>query len=152
MTKILTVLFIGLVCEAIGVVLLKAGIDKVCQGQEITMQNAFPLFFRGVIHPQVVLGVFFEALFFVGLLYLMSQKDISFVWPLTSLSFVMTTLAALLYLKEQITPARWVGVSLIMLGAGIITWNEKTLERQKEKTAVAHAQAASASQVTPIGR
>lgn len=139
MTKILIVLLIGLVCEAVGVVLLKEGINAVCKGQDVTLQNAFALFLKGVVHPRVILGVFFEALFFVCLLYLMSQKDISFVWPLTSLSFVMTTLAAVIYLKEPVSVARWLGVALIMVGAAIITWNEKQNERLKEQGSAAVA-------------
>jgi drug/metabolite transporter (DMT)-like permease len=134
MTKLLIVLFIGLICEAIGVVLLKEGINAVCKGQDVTFQNALPLFLKGIVHLRVVLGVFFEALFFLCLLYLMSQKDISFIWPLTSLSFVMTTLAAVIYLREPVSVARWLGVALIMLGAAIITWNEKQTERLKATT------------------
>lgn len=132
MSKLLMILFIGLVCEAIGVVLLKDGIDGICKGRDVTLVNILPLFLKGVMNIKILLGVFFEAVFFACLLYLMSQKDISFIWPLTSLSFVVTTLAAVLYLKEHVTPARWVGVSLIMLGAGIITWNEKQTEKLKD--------------------
>jgi drug/metabolite transporter (DMT)-like permease len=50
---------------------------------------------------------------------------VSFVWPLTSLSFVMTALAAKFFLHEQIIPARWAGICLIMAGAALITWSEK---------------------------
>ena len=46
----------------------------------------------GVTNPYVLLGVFFEALFFVCLLILMAESDISFLWPLTGLSFVMRRL------------------------------------------------------------
>jgi len=46
----------------------------------------------------------------------MSKSDISFLWPLTALSFVMTTFAALLFLHEQVAPVRWPR-GVIMLGA-----------------------------------
>jgi multidrug transporter EmrE-like cation transporter len=80
---------------------------------------------RGVTNPHILLGVFFEALFFIGLLMLMSKADVSFVWPLTSLSFVVTTIAAKIYLHEEVSVIRWSGVCLIMMGAGLITWTEK---------------------------
>jgi hypothetical protein len=80
---------------------------------------------RGVTNHHILLGVFFEALFFVGLLMLMSKADVSFVWPLTSLSFVVTTVAAKLYLHEHVSALRWSGVCLIMMGAALITWTEK---------------------------
>ena len=64
----------------------------------------------GVSNPQILLGVFFEALFFGCLLLLMSRSDISFLWPLTALSFVFATLAAMLFLGETVSWVRWLGV------------------------------------------
>jgi uncharacterized membrane protein len=135
MAKILIVLFIGLVCEAAGVVVLKAGIDTICRGKDITLVNILPTVLKGATNLKVIFGVALEAAFFACLLYLMSQREISFVWPLTSLSFVMTTLAAVFYLKEHVSTARWLGVALIMMGAGFITWSEKVKE-PREKVAV----------------
>lgn len=131
MLKILSILFVGLVFEAVGVVLLKGGIDTICQGKSVTLQNILPIVLKGALNPKILLGVLFEALFFVGLLYLISQKDVSFIWPMTSLSFVITTLAAVLYLKEHVSAERWIGVALIMAGAALITWNEKQNELRK---------------------
>jgi hypothetical protein len=97
---------------------------------------------RGVANRHILLGVFLEALFFIALLMLMSKADVSFVWPLTSLSFVVTTIAAKLYLHEHVSGLRWAGVCLIMLGAGLISWTEK----QAEAAATAATTAPSASQ------
>ncbi len=132
MTKIIIILFIGLVCEAAGVVLLKEGIDTVCKGKDVTVANIIPTVLKGATNLRILLGVALEAAFFACLLYMMSQKEISFVWPLTSMSFVMTTLAAVFYLKEEVTAARWAGVALIMLGAGLITWSEKVKESRNK--------------------
>ena len=142
MAKILTVLFVALMFEALGVVILKQGIDRITaqeklrQGGEIKInsRSVLRLMGRGFVNPSILAGVFFEAIFFAGLLVLMGQKDISFVWPLTSLSFVMTTVAAILILKEHVSAARWVGVALIMLGAAFITWSEKKTAPGKSPT------------------
>jgi hypothetical protein len=91
----------------------------------VSVSQVLHLVGRGVTNAHVILGVFFEALFFVALLMLMSKADVSFVWPLTSLSFVVTTIAAKIYLHEHVSALRWSGVCLIMLGAGLITWTEK---------------------------
>jgi uncharacterized membrane protein len=72
----------------------------------------------------VLLGVFFEALFFACLLVLMSKADISFLWPLTGLSFVFATFAAIWFLHEHVSATRWIGVALIMIGAGFISYSE----------------------------
>jgi len=139
MTKILIVLFVALFFEALGVVILKQGIDQITgqeklrQGGEIKVGVAavLRLIGQGFVNPRVLLGVFFEALFFAGLLILMGHKDISFIWPLTSLSMVATTFAAILLLHERVSGLRWGGVLLIVLGSALITWSEQKKEAEK---------------------
>jgi drug/metabolite transporter (DMT)-like permease len=62
--------------------------------------------------------------FFGALLYLLAQRDVSLVWPLTSLGFVITALAARWVLREEISWMRWGGVVLIVLGAGLVSYSE----------------------------
>src|SRR3989449_1803169 len=110
MAKLLFILLIGLIFEAAGVVLLKKGITQVSEVKNIAPAQVIRIIKAGVTNPTVLLGVFFEALFFACLLVLMSKSDITFLWPLTALSFVMTTLAALIFLGEKVSPVRWAGV------------------------------------------
>ena len=124
MAKLLLILLVGLVFEATGVVLLKKGIAQIGQVQKIDAAEVFRIVKAGVANPTILLGVFFEALFFGCLLVLMSESDISFLWPLTALSFVMTTFAARMFLSEHVSPVRWAGVVLIMIGAAFISYSE----------------------------
>src|ERR1700731_4067697 len=117
MGKLLLILFIGLIFESTGVVLLKKGMTQMGEAQAINAHEIARLVKAGITNPQILLGVFFEALFFICLLILMARSDISFLWPLTALSFVFATLAAMVFLREQVSPLRWVGVVLIMIGA-----------------------------------
>jgi drug/metabolite transporter (DMT)-like permease len=143
MGKLLVVLFTALIFEAIGVVFLSKGLKQIGAAKSITVQEVGRLIGRGVTNRHILLGVFFEAIFFVGLLMLMSKSDVTFVWPLTSLSFVMTTFAAKFFLHEHVSSTRWAGVCLIMAGAALITWSEKT----RSKPAVEPIQASSSSRV-----
>jgi drug/metabolite transporter (DMT)-like permease len=124
MIKLLLILLIGLVFEATGVVLLKKGIDRVGAVEKVNLGEVLRVVRAGVTSPHIVAGVFFEALFFGCLLLLMSRSDISFVWPLTALSFVMTTFAAMLFLHETVSGVRWAGVVFIVIGAGLISYSE----------------------------
>jgi len=72
----------------------------------------------------VLLGLLLETIFFILLQYLLAQEDVSFIWPLTALSFVMTTLAARFILGEHVDFVRWSGVVLIILGAAFISYGE----------------------------
>jgi drug/metabolite transporter (DMT)-like permease len=95
----------------------------------VTAAELFRVVKAGVTNPQIILGVFFEALFFACLLVLMSRSDISFLWPLTALSFVFATLAAMVFLQERVSTIRWAGVILIMLGAALISYSEHSKPR-----------------------
>src|SRR5437879_13706532 len=124
MAKLLLILLVGLVFAAAGIVLLKKGINQIGEVQKIVPAEIIRIIRAGATNPTVLLGVFFEALFFACLLILMSKSDITFLWPLTALSFVMTTLAALMFLGEKVSPVRWAGVVFIMIGAALISYSE----------------------------
>jgi drug/metabolite transporter (DMT)-like permease len=124
MAKLLLILLIGLVFESTGVVLLKKGIARAGDIQRVSYQEIARIVKVGISSPCVLLGIFFEALFFACLLILMSRSDISFLWPLTGLSFVFATFAAILFLGESVSAVRWAGVVLIMLGAAFISYSE----------------------------
>ena len=135
MFKLLLILFIGLVFESTGVVLLKKGMERVGDVKEVSVSEVMRIFKAGVTTPQIVLGVFFEALFFGCLLLLMSKSQISFLWPLTGLSFVFATFAAMWFLHERVSSLRWAGVILIVIGAGLISYSEKAEEQKPAATA-----------------
>ena len=125
MTKLILILVIGLVFEAVGVVYLSRGLKQVGGIKQARVTEVLRVVKRGVTNRSILLGVFCEAVFFGTLLVLMSRGDVSFIWPLTALGFVLTTLAAKFVLHEEVSFIRWAGVLLIMLGAGLITYSEK---------------------------
>ena len=98
MIRLLTVLCFGLLMEAVGVVLLSKGIKEIGDMAQVDLGELLRLVGRGATNRNILLGVAFEAGFFGCLLFLMSRGDVSFIWPLTALSFVLTTLAAKLFL------------------------------------------------------
>ena len=135
MIKLLSILLAGLVCESAGVVLLKKGINQIGDVNGYTAAEIFRVIKSGLTSQQIWLGIFFEALFFAGLLVLMAKSDISFLWPLTGLSFVFATFAARWFLNEHVSPVRWIGVVLIVLGAGFISYSEHAQEKPLPLTA-----------------
>src|SRR5438874_12432387 len=125
MTKLVIILVIGLVFEAIGVVFLSQGLKQIGEASQINFSECLRLAIRGIANTNILTGVAFEAAFFGTLLFLMSRGDVSFVWPLTSLGFVLTTLAAKFILHEHVSMVRWGGVLLIVAGAAMIIYSEK---------------------------
>jgi drug/metabolite transporter (DMT)-like permease len=129
MLKLLLILLVGLAFESTGIILLKKGMNQIGTVNSVTAAEIFRLVKSGAASPQILLGVFFQALFFACLLILMSKSDISFLWPLTALSFVFATFAAIIFLGEHVSWARWIGIILIVIGAGFISYSEHTKEK-----------------------
>jgi drug/metabolite transporter (DMT)-like permease len=126
MLKIVLILLAGLVLEAVGVVLLSQGLHEIGELRRISAGEIARLIGRGATNRYILLGVAFEAAFFGILLYLLSQRDVSLIWPLTSLGFVITAVAARFIRHEEVSALRWAGVGLIVVGAALVAWSEQT--------------------------
>jgi uncharacterized membrane protein len=129
MLKLIIVLLIGMAFESAGIVLLKKGITQIGDMHGVTAAEIFRVVKLGATNPQILIGVFFEAIFFICLMVLMSKSEISFLWPLTSLSFVFATISAIIFLGENVSLSRWIGVVLIVIGAGFISYSERAKEK-----------------------
>ena len=125
MTKILIILIFALCVEAVGVVFLSKGLKQIGEVQTISSREIGRIIAKGATNRSILLGIALEAAFFGALLYLLSQRDVSLIWPLTSLGFVITALAAKFILSEEITVTRWAGVALIVVGAALVSYSEK---------------------------
>ena len=129
MTKLVLFLLCALVLEAIGVVLLGKGLKQIGEIQSYTTGEIGRLIGRGATNPWILLGTALETVFFVMLLVLLKRNDVSLIWPLTSLGFVLTALTAKFIIHETVSPLRWAGVVLIVIGAGLVAWSEKAKQR-----------------------
>lgn len=146
MTKVLIILFVALVLEAVGVVFLSAGLKEIGEAKKITVAELGRLVCVGITNRKILLGVLLETVFFAFLIVLLKRNDVSLIWPLTSLGFLLTALSARFILHEQVTPMRWLGVALIVVGATLVSWSEK----RKELDASPSATPGTSSVGTPL--
>ena len=124
MAKILVILLIAAFIESVGVAFLSGGLKQVRGAREISVTEIARVVKDGCTNGKIVLGVALEAVFFGFLLWLLARNDVSFIWPLTSLGFIVTTLAAKFILDEKVSGTRWAGVMLIALGAFLTSYSE----------------------------
>ena len=149
MTKILVVLIFALCVEAVGVVFLSKGLKQIGEVQSITAREIGRIIVKGATNPSVLLGVALEAAFFGALLYLLSQRDVSLIWPLTALGFLITALAAKLILKEEVSAVRWAGILLIVTGASLVSYSEKSKRKPAPAAAAATQNPAAPNNLHP---
>ena len=65
-------------------------------------------------------GIALMTLGFFSLLAMLSIENVSFVVPVTALSYAAGTLGALLFLHERISPQRWLGVLMVCIGVTLV--------------------------------
>jgi drug/metabolite transporter (DMT)-like permease len=65
-------------------------------------------------------GVSMMALAFFSLLGALSFLNVSFVVPVTALSYVAGALGAVFFLRERVSRRRWLGVFLVSLGVTLV--------------------------------
>jgi drug/metabolite transporter (DMT)-like permease len=137
MAKILFILIVAAIIESVGVAVLAKGLKQVHGAHQITASEICRVVKDYCTNGNILVGVALEAVFFGFLLYLLSGNDVSFIWPLTSLGFIVTTLAAKFLLDEKVSATRWAGVLLIALGALLTSYSESVKTRNVAPSASA---------------
>ena len=119
--KTLIVILIATMCTAVGETFLSFGMKR------IGLENAsfWRWFLLVATNPAVLIGVFFAACFFFLYLLTLSWADLSFVMPLTALSYLFAAILAKVFLKEQISWMRWTGILVIVVGIVLIAAEER---------------------------
>src|ERR1035441_138869 len=125
MAKIFLILIIAAIVESIGIAILSGGLKEIgARDGNLPPGQIARIIKDGACNGKILLGIALEAVFFGALLYMLSVRDVSLIWPLTSLGFIVTTLAAQFLLHENVSPLRWAGVLLIALGAFLTSYSE----------------------------
>lgn len=66
------------------------------------------------------IGLLLMAIAFFSLLGALSIENVSFVVPVTAISYAAGTLGGELFLGERVTRQRWIGVALVCLGVTLV--------------------------------
>jgi len=119
----MTALMIALVVlgGSVGDVFITKGMKQVGEISTLNAHELLRIAGRALTNRWFLVGLFFMALSFFSFLAVLSWAELSLVLPATSVSFVITTVGAKLYLKEKISPVRWAGIVLVCAGVALIS-------------------------------
>jgi drug/metabolite transporter (DMT)-like permease len=65
-------------------------------------------------------GIALMTLAFFSLLAMLSMENVSFVVPVTALSYAAGAIGAMVFLRERITGQRWLGVLVVCIGVTLV--------------------------------
>ncbi len=80
-----------------------------------------PLYYlQAIFNPWVACGVAILAIWMFSNLTLLSRADLSYVLPVTSLSYALIAILARFVLHERVTVIRWAGIAIITAGVTLV--------------------------------
>jgi drug/metabolite transporter (DMT)-like permease len=78
---------------------------------------------RGLQLPWMWVGVTMMSVGFFSLLAILSFRDVSFVVPVSALSYAAGAFGARAFLGERISRNRWLGIAVVCVGVTIVWWS-----------------------------
>jgi uncharacterized membrane protein len=109
-------LVLVLLLRAAGNTLLAFGMRQVPQ----SVADHLGAFLQAISNPYVDCGILALLLTFLVRMALLSLADLSYVLPVTAIGYFLAALMGKTFLHETVTPQRWLGTVLIMVGAALV--------------------------------
>ncbi len=112
------ILFVSVLLAVIGQLLMKQGMNQF---------GAFPLsklllmIVPMFLNPWVFAGLCAFGLSAIFWLVVLSRLNLSLVYPMVSLAYVAVAFASMIFFKEQVSFARWIGILVICFGVFLIS-------------------------------
>ena len=113
--KPLLILLFSVSLTSIGQLVLKKGLLTVGPLEKVGLK-----FFQMLVNPLVLLGVFFAILGWAAYVIALSKAELSYAYPIWSLTYVVVPLCSLLIYKESISLLKMGGLGFIFLGVILV--------------------------------
>jgi drug/metabolite transporter (DMT)-like permease len=131
-TKTYVLLFLLVLLGSVGNTILSKGMKDVGE-LDISHLPAMQAAAVSVLSSGTIwLGITIMLLFMVCHMLVLSWADYSFVMPFSAIAYALVPLLGYLFLHEQVSAARWIGIILIFLGVLLINRTpHRTTEMEK---------------------
>src|SRR5580704_5145956 len=114
--KTRTLILLLVVSNVLGNFTLSRGLHEV--GRLVSF-SPWP-YIHAFLNPLVEVGVLLLIVWLISQLSLLSRVDLSYMLPVTSVSYVLTALMGEFLLHERVSTERWIGIGLIGLGVSLV--------------------------------
>ena len=117
--KTLVMILAMVVCANAGDLMLKRGMTRI-GAVEISPSGLQHAFLATVTNGTIWIGIVFLAGFMLSYMTVLSWADYSYVMPAGAFGYALLTLLAVVFLHENVSPRRWIGVVLICVGVLLV--------------------------------
>ncbi len=126
MLKTIIIMLIAVTAATVGDVLLAKGMKGLGDISAMNLRGIISIAVRALTEWKIVVGTAMMVIFFFLWLAVLSWEDISIAIPMQALNYVIVALRAKYYMHEEISPLRWIGITMVCVGVILITKSSKT--------------------------
>jgi drug/metabolite transporter (DMT)-like permease len=119
-TKTYVLLFLLVVLGSVGNTILSKGMKDAGDLDISRLSTLAAGAARVLTSGTIWLGIAMMLAFMVCHMLVLSWADYSFVMPFSAIAYALVPLLGYLFLHEQVSAARWIGIVLIVLGVVLI--------------------------------
>ena len=112
--KVVGITLLAVVAVSVGETLLTKGMKQTGAG------GLWQVALAAITNRYVVIGTLLMTVYFGMYMAALKMAPLSFVLPLTAFSFIIGGLLAKFYLHEDVSPMKWAGYVVIMLGVMLV--------------------------------
>ena len=126
--KIFALLILNDLVDTLAQLLMKKGLIQTGISS-VTFANILEFASRNSSSLLLWLGIIVQVLNFFIWIIVLYKIDLSIAMPVGSTSYIFIPLAAAVFLHEHVSPLRWAGILLIILGIHFVSRSSKLTER-----------------------
>ena len=115
-----SLIFTGVMLNAAAQILMKAGTNAIGHF-EFSAENILPIGLKLATEWHIIAALFCYALSVVVWILALSRVPVSIAFPLLSMAYIVTAVAAWYLLGEALSLTKFVGIGVIILGVIIIS-------------------------------
>jgi drug/metabolite transporter (DMT)-like permease len=109
-------LVLSVACVLASELLLKLGASQIANLESSWSWTGI----NGLISPLVWLAIVFVIASFISWLYVLKYIPLSIAFPLSRAVDALVPLCCWIFLGETISPRRWIGIALVVIGLAVI--------------------------------
>lgn len=111
-----SLIFLSIMSGVTGQLLMKKAMTKIGAVNKISLELGLAM----VLNPLIIAGIFLYAIAAILWLFVLSKVDLSYAAPIYSMSYVLIAILSFVFLKENLSFSRIIGILLICSGVFFI--------------------------------
>ena len=116
MVRVLIAMTLAAASAAVGQILVRRGMQQIGSLENYAPIALLTYFGHTITNGYVIAGTVLNAVFYVLFLAALSWTDVTVALPMTAIEYGFAAFLAMIYLNEHVSPLRWAGITLVILG------------------------------------